>query len=145
MTTDEFEALVAGLPPPGKKKRKANPEGLIQRAIVQALQLKGLWVVRVAGQGTVQMTARGSGVLKKSEMAGFPDLLVLGPEGLTAWFEVKAPNGRLSPLQKARHDRLSTLSHTVAVVRSPEEALKVLECEGWFMEPIAFQTPQVDA
>ena len=142
---DDFEAYVAALPQPGKKKKGTKIETRIQRLIVNAIQMKGLWVVRVAGQGTVQMTARGAGVLKKSEMAGFPDLLVLGPEGLTAWLEVKAPRGRLSPLQKARHARLSALSHVVAVVRSADEALRVLDANGFFDEPLTIRPLEVDA
>jgi hypothetical protein len=145
MSDKDFEAYVAGLPPPGKKAKGTKIETRIQRLIVTALQAKGLWVVRIAGQGTVQMTARGAGVLKKSEMAGFPDLLVLGPEGLTAWLEVKAPKGRLSPIQKSRHARLQALGHCVAVVRSADEALKVLEANGWFLEPTAFSPLSTDA
>lgn len=145
MSNDDFEAYVAALPPPGKKKKGTKIETRIQRLIVNAIQMKNLWVVRVAGQGTVQMTAAGSGVLKKSEMAGFPDLLVLGPEGLTAWLEVKAPMGRLSPIQKSRHTRMQTLGHVVAVVRSADEALRVLELNGFFDEPITIRPSEVDA
>ena len=145
MSNDDFEAYVAALPPPGKKKKGTKIETRIQRLIVNAIQMKNLWVVRVAGQGTVQMTARGAGVLKKSEMAGFPDLLVLGPEGLTAWLEVKAPKGRLSPIQKSRHTRMQTLGHVVAVVRSADEALRVLELNGFFDEPITIRPSEVDA
>ena len=129
--TNDFDEMLKSLPKAGQKKRK-NPESLIQREITQALQLRGLWVVRVAGQGTIQMGKGGLGFLKKSEMAGFPDLLILGPEGLTAWLEVKAPQGRLSPLQRARHERMEALSHVVAVVRSPDEAINVLDANGWF-------------
>lgn len=145
MSNDDFEAYVAALPPPGKRKKGTKLETGIQRRIVTALQMRSLWVVRVAGQGTVQMTAHGAGVLKKSEMAGFPDLLVLGPEGQTAWLEVKAPKGRLSPLQKSRHTRMQALGHIVAVVRSPEEALRVLEANGFFDEPLTIRPLEVDA
>lgn len=135
MIKDLFAEMLDSMPAKGAKKRK-NPETLLQKEIVTALRSLHLWVVRVPGQGTMQHVGPGRAVLKASEMAGFPDLLVLGPEGLTAWLEVKTPTGRLSPGQKARHDRLATLSHTVAVVRSAEQAVSVLQDNGWFDEPL---------
>ena len=136
--TKEFDEFLSTLPDKGKKKRKVNKETGLQREIVQAIQSFGLWVVRVAGQGTMQHIGPGQAVLKKSEMAGFPDLLVLGPEGLTAWLEVKTPGGRLSPIQRARHERLQALTHVVATVHSAEEAIAVLRADGWFEPSIPF-------
>lgn len=136
MTTndDDFNTYVASLPSPGAKKKKQRPEAAIQRAITLGLQARGLWVVRVAGQGTMQYIGPGRAVLKQSEMAGFPDLLVLGPTGRAAWLEVKSLVGRLSPLQKSRHERLSALGHVVAVVRSLDDALAVLRTHGLLIE-----------
>lgn len=134
MIKDPFAEMLDAMPAKGAKK--PNPETALQKEIVSALRALNLWVVRIPGQGTMQHVGPGRAVLKASELAGFPDLLVLGPEGLTAWLEVKTPAGRLSPPQKARHDRLAALSHTVAVVRSADQAVSVLRDNGWFDEPL---------
>jgi VRR-NUC domain len=118
----EFDSLVAALPPRGTKRR-GNPETALQKEIVDALRAAGHWVVRVPGQGVLGH-GRAGAFLKPSEMAGFPDLLVLLPGGRAVWLEVKTDKGRLNPTQKARIERLRGLGHEAHVVRSTGEALK---------------------
>lgn len=126
---NDFECVVAELS--AKKKRKPNPETALQKSIVAALRAAGLWVVRVPGQGVLQHMGPGQATMKASEMAGFPDLLVLLPGGRAAWLEVKTAQGRLSPLQKSRIEELARAGFTAAVVRSPEEALaSIAVCVG---------------
>ncbi len=127
---DDYNEMLASLPKRGAKKRAANPETVLQKQIVEAIRAHGLWVVRVAGQGTLQHVGKGQAVLKQSEMAGFPDLLVLGPEGTAVWLEVKTPKGKVSPLQRSRIERLGILGHHAGVVRSVEQALAMLEHAG---------------
>ena len=53
--------------------------------------------------------------------AGMPDRLVLLPDGLIAFVELKAPGKRPRPLQKARHRLLRSLGFRVYVIDKPEQ------------------------
>ena len=53
--------------------------------------------------------------------AGMPDRLVLLPDGLCAFVEVKAPNKKPRPLQKARHRLLKKLGFKVYVLDDAEQ------------------------
>lgn len=54
---------------------------------------------------------------------GMPDRLVLMPGGVTVWAELKQPKGgRLSPLQKWRHEQLRKLGQRVEIVWTKEQA-----------------------
>lgn len=52
---------------------------------------------------------------------GMPDRLVLLPDGLIAFVELKAPGKRPRPLQKARHRLLRSLGFKVYVIDKPEQ------------------------
>ena len=52
---------------------------------------------------------------------GMPDRLVLLPDGVCAFVEVKAPNKKPRPLQKARHRLLKKLGFKVYVLDDAEQ------------------------
>ena len=52
---------------------------------------------------------------------GMPDRLVLLPDGVCAFVEVKAPNKKPRPLQKARHRLLQKLGFKVYVLDDAEQ------------------------
>ena len=52
---------------------------------------------------------------------GMPDRLVLLPDGLIAFVELKAPGKRPRPLQEARHRLLRSLGFKVYVIDNPEQ------------------------
>ena len=52
---------------------------------------------------------------------GMPDRLVLLPDGLIAFVELKAPRKRPRPLQEARHRLLRSLGFKVYVIDKPEQ------------------------
>ena len=52
---------------------------------------------------------------------GMPDRLVLLPDGLIAFVELKAPGKRPRPLQEARHRLLRSLGFKVYVIDKPEQ------------------------
>lgn len=52
---------------------------------------------------------------------GMPDRLVLLPDGLCAFVELKAPNKKPRPLQKARHRLLKKLGFKVYVLDDAEQ------------------------
>ncbi len=52
---------------------------------------------------------------------GMPDRLVLLPDGLCAFVEVKAPDKKPHPLQKARHKMLKRLGFKVYVLDDADQ------------------------
>ena len=52
---------------------------------------------------------------------GMPDRLVLLPDGVCAFVEVKAPNKKPRPLQRARHKMLKRLGFKVYVLDDAEQ------------------------
>ena len=58
---------------------------------------------------------------------GWPDRLVLMPGGKIAFVELKAPQGRLRPIQVQRHAQLRDLGFSVFVVNDPDQIPEVLE------------------
>ena len=53
--------------------------------------------------------------------AGMPDRLVLLPDGVIAFVELKAPGKKPRPLQEARHRLLRRLGFKVYVIDSEEQ------------------------
>lgn len=53
--------------------------------------------------------------------AGMPDRLVLLPDGVCAFVELKAPGKKPRPLQVARHKMLRSLSYRVYVIDGIEQ------------------------
>ena len=64
---------------------------------------------------------------------GWPDRLVLMPGGKIAFVELKAPQGKLRPIQVQRHAQLRDLGFLVYVINDPAqipEALEVLKAKS---------------
>jgi hypothetical protein len=109
-----------------------NREGRIQIAIVS-------YVRTVAPHIRILHFANG-GWRDKAEAARFKalgvtpgatDLILALPNGLCAWWEIKAPKqGRLSDDQKAFLDDLERLGHRCAIIRSVDDARAELERLG---------------
>lgn len=53
--------------------------------------------------------------------AGMPDRLILLPDGLIAFVELKAPGEHPRPLQESRHRLLRSLGFKVYVIDRPEQ------------------------
>ena len=105
----------------------------LRTAIVELLQLhahRGLIYFRSAlgGQRSPLVAAR----LKKrmGVVDGVPDLAFVLPDGRAAFLEVKTRTGRLSPEQRAFRDRCTAVGAPYAIVRSVEEAKRVLASWG---------------
>ena len=73
-------------------------------------------VERVRALGGAAHKWRGAG--------GNPDRIVCLPDGATWFIEVKAPGGRLSPLQAVFRDQLLKLNQRYAVVWNKEDVDK---------------------
>ncbi len=106
-------------------------EDVVQAAILQ-------WLRLVLPDADVTHVPNG-GLRGKREAAklkwlgvvpGVPDLVVILPEGRTVWLEVKRTGTYPTPEQRALHARWRGLGHTVAVVRSVEDARAALDAAG---------------
>lgn len=58
---------------------------------------------------------------------GWPDRLVLMPGGKIAFVELKAPQGKLRPIQVRRHAQLRDLGFLVYVINDPAQIPEALE------------------
>lgn len=111
------------------KRRRSNPEALIQRAIIDRMRLHGVLCVAVPNEG--RRTSREGRRLKGNGLRpGFPDLIVM-QRGLVAFLEVKAPAGRLTEVQQACHAELERVGMVVTTVRSQDEAVLALREAGF--------------
>lgn len=88
----------------------------LSRSIRTALRQLGVWVIRSGV--TVK---RGKGGTQSGE-PGQPDLCLPA----LGWLETKTREGEPSPLQLAWHDRARREGVRVAVVRSAQEAVRVV-------------------
>lgn len=111
-------------------KRKAQPEAAIQRAIIARLRMSGI-VCHHSPNAAKRSVIGGKRVKQDGMITGWPDLTVVGPEGLVAFLEVKAPGGKLSPAQGEIGMMLIHMGHTWAEVRSQDEAVAALKTWGW--------------
>jgi len=111
-------------------KRKAQPEAAIQRAIIARLKLSGI-VCHHSPNAAKRSVIGGRRIKADGMIAGWPDLTVVGREGLVAFLEVKAPGSKLSPAQGEIGMMLIHMGHTWAEVRSQGEAVAALKKWGW--------------
>lgn len=80
-------------------------------AAIQSASVK--WLRREMGCYCIKLsTYRGLG------SAGWPDYLVLGDNGLHFFIEFKKPGGKVTELQKMRHEGLVELGHSVHICHS---------------------------
>jgi hypothetical protein len=107
-------------------------EGPIHRSILAYLRLR--FPKALIHHSANEMGLQGDAVARQIAKAktngmvpGFPDIMVIAGGGLTMFFEVKAPGGRLTPAQQAVHDHLRALGQLVAVVRSIDEVQAQLD------------------
>jgi hypothetical protein len=89
--------------------------------------------IRVALSETGIVIRMNSGVFKtadgravKQGIPGMPDLLWLGPDGKTAWIEVKTAKGRVAENQQRFIDRLQHMGHRAGIARSVKEAMEIV-------------------
>lgn len=112
-------------PKTAPKRNNSAAHTKLKKQIKNTLEKRGLWVIDLQISGVLRHINGGFQVTG-NPVKGFPDLLIIAHDGLTAWLEVKTGAGVPSKLQKSRLDRLSALGHTAGVVRSLEQAIAVL-------------------
>ena len=89
-------------------------EASIERAVVEYAKKRGVTAIKLSTQGALGTT-------------GWPDRLFLGPENELAWVEFKTEKGKLTPLQKKRHEELLLHGWFVVVVRSVAHGKEVID------------------
>jgi hypothetical protein len=127
-------------------ERKRNPkaprqpkvsEQQVVDAIRSRLVLSG--VICQVNSNEARSAAFKRAVKIRGTIAGFPDLTVISSDGRTAYFEVKTPTAKPRNAKDAAHWQrqaetqamLRRMGHDVAVVRSQDEAVQVLQAWGW--------------
>jgi hypothetical protein len=117
------------------KEWKPNPdrnrEGRIQIAVVRYVNLVAPEVIVFhIPNGGWRGKTEASRFKALGVLPGIPDLILALPGGRTAWWEIKADGGRISPVQKAIFSRLDESGHKVTVIRSIDEARSALKQLG---------------
>lgn len=76
-----------------------------------------------------QCAARGLLCLKYSNpcAVGYPDRLVVIPDGKVVWVELKSRGRRPSAIQAVRHEELRVIGHAVSVIDSREGVDRLLD------------------
>lgn len=112
------------------RKSKAQPEAMIQRAIIARLRLSGI-VCHHSPNAAKRTVIAGRRIKQHGMITGWPDLTVVGPAGLVCFLEVKAPKGRLSAAQAEIGRMLLLMGHFWQIVHSQDEAVEALQAWGW--------------
>lgn len=116
--------------------RNAQPESLLQQAIVSHLRDKGYLVAHVPNGSKMtgserQRKARGARLKREGLLAGFPDLIVYASDGCMGHIEVKAEGAYQQPSQRAVQADLEARGQLYAVCRSIADVDDTLDEWGW--------------
>lgn len=115
----------------GSKPRR-DPEGELQRALVQYLRLLApknvIWYAVPNGVPASKRT--GARFKALGVIAGVPDLAFVLSDGRAAFLELKAGAGRMSPEQKAFAERCAAMGVEHAVTNNLDQALAILRAWG---------------
>lgn len=123
------------------KRLEVDTELETQVAIVMTLRALGYMVVHVpngahlAG-GDVVRSIQAKKLIRMGMVKGFPDLVVIGRDrgagrGQVGFMEVKSRVGKMSGDQVTVSDELVRRGVKWALVRSVDDALRVVEEWGW--------------
>lgn len=104
-----------------------TPEGLVQNAICAFLDTRTdlfFWVSKT--QGTFDPTRKTFRRMGKWNRKGVPDITAVLDDGRMLLIEVKSAKGRVSPEQKAFHEKARIMGALVIVARSVDDVKKGL-------------------
>ena len=107
-------------------KKNTTKETLIQTVIEQYLAYQenlGKLCFQKNNSGALP-TAQGSWI--RFGKAGAPDFIIWLPQGKNICLEVKNETGKLSPIQKKFRDKITKLGYEYFIVRSVDEAEKII-------------------
>jgi hypothetical protein len=114
-----------------RRPRITRPEQEIQRAIFQHLAIRAASTVFAFHPANGGWRSRVEGAIPKGMgvRAGVPDIVAV-KGGRCYALELKAPDGRLTPVQREAHAALAAAGATVAVAYGLDDALARLEAWG---------------
>lgn len=121
----------AAKPSSTPKSSRRRPEQALQKLVVEHLELAypGLLFFHVPNSSGNRGAHLG-GILKAMGVkAGVPDLVLILPNGLAGFIELKAAKGKLSPAQDAFRTRAKALGCLWEEARSLPEVAGILD--GW--------------
>ena len=100
-------------------------ENIVRHADVSEKAIEAYLVRRVKDLGGVCLKYSNPGVV------GYPDRVVLLPDGFTVWVELKSKGKQPNKVQQLRIKQLRDMGHTVAVVESKAEVDLVLKAANF--------------
>lgn len=105
----------------------------IQRAILEWLELQGIMAWRQNSGAAVARNADGSKrFIRFCSQAGISDIVgILPHSGRIIALEVKRPGGRVTPEQRRFLEQVGEMGGLAGVVRSVEDADRLLAASGW--------------
>jgi len=98
------------------------PEKSVQKAIIDYLTLRRVWVVRM-NTGAIVSEYKGKTRLHKYGYPGMADLYVRTPSSVTLWIECKSSIGKQSDLQRQFQMRVETLGDIYVLARSVDDVI----------------------
>jgi hypothetical protein len=116
---------------PIERRRDGNAEARRQAAIVEYVRWVAPQVVIFAvPNGGLRSKSEAARLKWTGVLAGVLDLVLVLPEGRSAYWETKTPKGRLSDDQKTIIGRLEAAGHVWALVRDIDDARRELAALG---------------
>jgi len=114
-----------------RRPRAAQPEQQIQRAVFEHLAIRAASTVFAFHPANGGWRSRVEAAILKGMgvKAGVPDVIA-NKNGRCYALELKAPRGRLTPVQRHAHAALAAAGATVAVAYGLDDALARLEAWG---------------
>lgn len=109
------------------KKMDRKIDNIVRHAEVSEKAIEAYLVKRVKELGGVCLK------YSNPNLVGYPDRVVLLPNGVTVWIELKSKGRDTTKIQKARIAQLESLGHTVAVVDSREGVDAVLKAASFMV------------
>jgi hypothetical protein len=113
-------------------KRSRPSELEITRSVAQILDQFALpgWLHTHFPAGEKRSAATGERLKSMGLKPGFPDFLLIGPDGKHYWLEIKRHDGVLSPAQRVLMTAMVARGIPYAIARSPEDGLFILNRWG---------------
>ena len=98
-------------------------EHVIQCQAIQWIRQHTPYVCYAIPNGGSRGRRQGAALKAEGVLAGIPDLCI---PALSLFIEMKTPTGKLSPVQKAMHERLRHDCQIVEVCRSVDDVIRVV-------------------
>jgi hypothetical protein len=138
MTTTRAKSAWLTAAPDRRRRQIPISEEAIHKAVIDALHFlhaPGVVFYHVPNGGWRHPTTAGRFV-RMGVRSGVPDITIHLPGGRTAFLELKAATGRLSPEQQRFMDQVAAIGCLTAVAYAIDEALEILRRWGAVRSPV---------